>query len=1012
MVDPRSLAAFLDQVHRQVTRLGPREHLAVERLLRARHGGWPRAELRAALASLLARGHEDWQRVATLFDRWVAGDDEEPGGASGGTSRRASVVGESGGTATNVVDFERPGLRHRLRRGWHRLRSGIGRGLRHAPRQLWIGGIVTVLAIGVAVPLYHLAKPEPPVIEGPNENPPSETPDPSTPREDDFILRRFDTPSTRVDFHTPPTADPGILATLGGLAFILFALGLRWVGLGPVVAAAQQRQLGETRRASHARRHRLEEAKAAAGRPIEVRYKVEQHLPVARQAVLDSADYLGRLVRQEQGVTLDARATLDRTVAAAGRFSPMLEARRIRHEVLVLVDVEEGDHPWLGGFRRLLEAWRAQGVVSRCWEYHFLPDSLIEGETGETLRIGELARLTEGLPLILFSRHPRLDARRGRASWPDHLAAWPCRAWLDPDPRQPAELTPDRRRAVARLERLGLHRFQLDDVGVVELARWLAAEGEGSRGAIRRAPSLPRWAAGADQEADAALAEALRRWALAAALVPDPTWDQLEAIRRHFPSIHRVASEPRYLQRLLEWVEDEVGHPALTEQGHGLAIPEAQQNGWLLEQRRREADSPAERGFENAIRELLLDQLGSTRPEDPLDRQWWRFKGALHRAILEPHRAAELLAWVGDSAIAHEALRWIEGELDRQQTLRHERRGKEPGTAPFPGLFPGLFPEAETETLRRLLAPTPHRLPLPALVWGHGRLWARSLALAAGATLILWLGLGRAAAPIAEGHPVATTRQVEGDPVYELIEARMGPRPTMIRIEGGEFSMGSEHGDPDEVPVHPVKVAPFELSKTEVTVAQYRACVEAAVCAEPDPRDTCNWGQDGRDDHPINCVSWDDARDYAQWIEARLPSEAEWEYAARGGGLEREYPWGDEPADCQRAIIHGDEGAGCGRASTWSVCSKEAGNTPQGLCDMAGNVWEWVEDDWHGTYTRAPAEGSAWVDSPRASYRVIRGGSWRDYPRYARVAYRFRGDPSWRNDNVGFRVARSLPSSL
>ena len=1001
MVDPRSLAAFLDQVHRQVTRLGPREHLAVERLLRARRGDWPPAELRAALASLLARGREDWQRVATLFDRWVGDDDEEePGGASGGTPR----------TSTNVVGFERPGLRHRLRRGWQRLRSGIGRGLRKAPRQLWIGGIVTVLAIGIAVPLYQLAKPETPEIvepaEGPSPEPKPIDPSP-TPREDEFVLRRLDSPSTRIDFQTPPTADPATLAALGGFAFVLFALGLRWVGLGAVVETARQHRLDENRRTSHAHRHQLEEAKAAAGRPIEVRYKVERHLPVARQTVLDSAEYLGRLVRREQGVELDARATLDRTVAAAGRFSPVAADRRIRHEVLVLVDLEEGDHPWLGGFRRLLEAWRAQGVVSRCWEYHFLPDSLIEGETGETLRIGELARLTEGLPLILFSRHPRLDARRGRASWPDHLPAWPCRAWLDPDPRQPAELTPDRRRALARLERLGLHRFQLDDVGVVELARWLAAEGEGSRGAIRRAPPLPRRVVAADQGAGAALAEALRRWALAAALVPDPTWDQLEAIRRHFPSIHRVASEPRYLQRLLEWVEDEVGHPALTEQGHGLAIPEEQQNDWLLDQRRREADSPEERGFENAIRELLLDQLGSTRPEDPLDRQWWRFKGALHRAILEPHRAAELLAWVGDSAIAHEALRWIAGELDRQQTLRHERQGKEPGTIPFPG----LFPEAETETLRQLVGPAPHRLPLPALVWGHGRLWARSLALATGAALILWLGLGRAAEPIAKHFEWEVSRQEEGS-TYEPVQLPPGPKPPMIRIEGGEFSMGSERGYANELPIHRVKVATFELSKTEVTVAQYRVCVEAGVCAEPKQGGTCNWGQEGSDDHPINCVSWDDARHYAEWIEARLPSEAEWEYAARGGGLEREYPWGDEPTDCQRAIVPNEKGNGCGRSGTWPVCSKEAGNTPQGLCDMAGNVWEWVEDDWHGDYNEAPAEGSAWVDSPRASNRVIRGGSWRSSPRNARVAIRYRDEPSRRSVYVGFRVARSLPSSL
>jgi sulfatase modifying factor 1 len=159
---------------------------------------------------------------------------------------------------------------------------------------------------------------------------------------------------------------------------------------------------------------------------------------------------------------------------------------------------------------------------------------------------------------------------------------------------------------------------------------------------------------------------------------------------------------------------------------------------------------------------------------------------------------------------------------------------------------------------------------------------------------------------------------------------------------------------------------------------------------------------------PMNCVSWDEAQAYAKWAGARLPTEAEWEYAARGQGRERSYSWGDEAADCTRAIVR-DGGDGCGRDSTWPVCSKPMGNTPQGLCDMAGNLWEWVEDVYHGSCEGAPTDGSAWGDTSRGSDRVIRGGSWGSAPRYARVADRFGSAPGFRSADVGLRLARSCP---
>ena len=222
-----------------------------------------------------------------------------------------------------------------------------------------------------------------------------------------------------------------------------------------------------------------------------------------------------------------------------------------------------------------------------------------------------------------------------------------------------------------------------------------------------------------------------------------------------------------------------------------------------------------------------------------------------------------------------------------------------------------------------------------------------------------------------------------------------------VRIPGGTFTMGSGNGD--EGPAHSVTIKTFQMAKTLVTVAQYKACVDAGACTAPNSGGYCNWGVSGRDQHPINCVDWNQAQAFSSWAGGRLPSEAEWEYAAKSAGKERKYPWGDETATCQRAVIS-EGGDGCGKDSTWPVCSKTAGNTEQGLCDMAGNVWEWVQDWYHGSYNGAPADGSAW-ESPTGSYRVVRGGSWNSVAGYARSAYRDNGDPGDRGHGLGFRPA-------
>ena len=226
-----------------------------------------------------------------------------------------------------------------------------------------------------------------------------------------------------------------------------------------------------------------------------------------------------------------------------------------------------------------------------------------------------------------------------------------------------------------------------------------------------------------------------------------------------------------------------------------------------------------------------------------------------------------------------------------------------------------------------------------------------------------------------------------------------------VSLPGGTFSMGSEDGDEDEKPVRQVTVSAFQLAKTEVTVGQYRACVEARVCSAPDTGTYCNWGVAGRDDHPVNCVDWTQAAAFSRWVGGRLPTEAEWEYAARSGGGSQTHPWGNEASSCRRAVMD-DGGDGCGKDRTWPVCSKSAGHTRQGICDMIGNVWEWTSD-WYGAYSAGAARNPQGAAS--GSYRVFRGCGWFNSAGGCGAAIRVRRTPSYRDGDLGFRPSRSNP---
>jgi len=230
-------------------------------------------------------------------------------------------------------------------------------------------------------------------------------------------------------------------------------------------------------------------------------------------------------------------------------------------------------------------------------------------------------------------------------------------------------------------------------------------------------------------------------------------------------------------------------------------------------------------------------------------------------------------------------------------------------------------------------------------------------------------------------------------------------RVEWVKIPGGSFRMGQDNRD--EGPVHHVKLKAFELAKYEVTVAQYRACVEAGICSPVDAKCLSASGLPAGDEHPVRCVDWNQARIFSEWAGGRLPSEAEWEYAARGGGKKQKYPWGDEAPTCAHAA-YGDPS--CGKPAVFPVCSKPLGNTAQGLCDMGGNATEWVADIYHISYQGAPADGRAW-DSAEYLLRGARGGGWFERAPNLRVSKRgFSGERN-QCQVIGIRPVREVGAS-
>ena len=255
----------------------------------------------------------------------------------------------------------------------------------------------------------------------------------------------------------------------------------------------------------------------------------------------------------------------------------------------------------------------------------------------------------------------------------------------------------------------------------------------------------------------------------------------------------------------------------------------------------------------------------------------------------------------------------------------------------------------------------------------------------------------------AKNGGVTHNQTIAPTPHVELIGKDGAP---MVQVPAGEFTMGSDKGDEDEAPTHRVALHAFYIDKFEVTNGRFAKYVEAIQSEPP-------WGFADKEtpithaERPVRWVNWMDAMGYCLWIGKRLPTEAEWEKAARGTD-ERMYPWGNDPPTPVHAVYGLKEG---GAESVSVIGSHHMGQSPYGVQDLAGNLYEWVMDWYDADYysnfinspainPRGPSEGTA---------KVQRGGSYINAPYRLRTSFRTKGDPTEQDPNVGFRCAQDVP---
>jgi len=639
-----SLLVWLATLQRQrLIDLGPQVAHDCARLLSQRTA-WSRDELADSLASLLARDAANWRAIRGHFLQHLGGDN---------ASQDLTALSSS---SSRSLPRPRPRPRPRLR--------------------AFLVMLLATASIGVALTWWWIdtdlqsPPPEPTLV--PPETPPQlvETPQPPVPRDNPQPPSE---PEVRLDLLEPATvttiahietrpADPSShTATWWPLPEPLW---LFWLLLAtpPVLALIASRwwhavtvhqiALESADKRAAAARQQVQRVSTSLGVP----YHVERVPPFDLVHADDAATILGRVRRGAAGNALDIPPTIDRTIAAGGRIQPTFTRGGRREVLIVLVDVESGGHPWLDGVEQVLERWRRVGLQFDRYDFSKLPTRLRSWPDAEPVGLDDLARRAGNQPLLVFSR--MLGARQfsGDLAWLRTLSAWPVRAWIDLDPGSPTPHNALRE----RLQAAGLRRFPWTGEALVRCARMLASHGRD----LHVRPARPL-APVAD--------DALRQWAACAALVPDPTWPQLDAVRRALPELRAAIPDARAVHHLIDWARREgfaePGREYLLGEGDRLTFDPARRIDLIARLRRQDTRRfpRVQDRLEYRARKLLVAQLEAADTHgDPFGESLRQAKQSFHLAAMHSGEAERLLEDYADSACSRELKHLVVEELELQ----------------------------------------------------------------------------------------------------------------------------------------------------------------------------------------------------------------------------------------------------------------------------------------------------------------------------------------------------------
>ncbi len=845
-----------------------------------------------------------------------------------------------------------------------------------------------------------------------------------------------------------PVHRPGhyFLFALMLVSLALVTVGLRWWN----APKAQRR-----------RAMALHERDSIGAQGPRVIYNVPVFPPFAVTAMDAAATLLARLPQVGHGLDLDINATLHATVAAGGRTTPVLARTRAAQELTILVDLERGDHPFRGGVEWVLERWAQGGLRFVRLSFEHYPTALRTHPGRRETNLDALSRRREGTPLIVFARATRLREYEGGHAWLRQLGPWPIKVIVDLDPRaddDPA-LLPEEREARHVLARAGLRRFPFTAAGLVAMAQYVGSGGamqvrtpdESLRPAAMITAELDAWASCLACVPDPSWAqlEVFRREFFAAAL-PDPRHVQRlldhispalvgpvpddpivgDGTRINLPRDKLIHYRARLRQHdpLGQWRDLEVRATAVILQQLRGADPKAlgdrrlrdfkvaAHEAILAERDPQRVDAGA--GLQvfvgDAMEEDLQRWVEDERARRGEDIPPWlaELETAMTREDLQVAHMGQWLLPRALGEVAPTALAGRRGDLAGLQRVaaaprgRRGRRRQRGARGPGPGLAAAQGRPGDD-------APPPRALTLVRRTDPEPKPEAPSLGPSTPDQL------GPITAPPTPDHQLGPITAPPTGAALGVVEVALADLTPMrfVGLTGGEFTMGSPDTEPDrwnnEGPQHRVHISPLVVAEHPVTQGQWRALMHNNP-SDPD------YGVG--DNLPVTNITWFDTLEFLnrlsvheqrnpcytkvrdgvwRWDRSadgyRLPTEAEWEFAARAG-TSSAYSFGDDPTQLP--------------THAWFAENSKNKLHPVGplhpnpwqLFDMHGLVWEWTWQEFDNYVTQStvdPGEPGPFGD------RVLRGGSFDVEPWFLRSAVRSRCEPSLRYGVFGFRCVRA-----